>query len=216
MRTSLLALLLALVFPLHVALAVEPGASVALPPPVTTGGLPLMEALAKRYSEREFREDPLSDQQLSDLLWAAWGVSHPDNGHRTAPSAMNNQEIDLYVVRADGAWRYDAQAHALVLVTAQDLRRDAGMQPFVWKAPVNLVYVADHARMRNIPAAQREHYASADVGFIAQNVYLYCASTGLGTVIRGLINRDALHGRLGLGDEQHVLLSQTIGWPTEG
>jgi nitroreductase len=216
MRTALISILLALAFPLHAALAVEPGESVALPPPVTTGGMPLMEALAKRYSEREYREEPLTDQQLSDLLWAAWGISHPDSGHRTAPSAMNNQELDIYVIRADGAWRYDQVSHALVLVTSMDLRRDAGMQPFVWKAPVNLVYVADHARMRNVPAGLREHYSSANLGFISQNVYLYCTSVGLGTVIRGLLNRDALHGKLGLTDEQHVLLSQTVGWPAGG
>ncbi|MFH1467581.1 MAG: nitroreductase family protein [Pseudomonadota bacterium] len=185
----------------------------ALPPPVTTGGMPLMEAIAKRHSTRDFSKDPVTDQVLSDLLWAAWGVHQPDDGHRTAPSAMNNQEIDLYVIQATGAWRYDAQAHALALVTAQDLRRDAGMQPFVWKAPLNIVYVADHARMRNIPEGQREHYAAADAGFIAQNVYLYCASAGLGTVIRGLLDRDALKGRLGLGDDQAVLLAQTVGWP---
>jgi SagB-type dehydrogenase family enzyme len=128
---------------------------------------------------------------------------------------MNNQEIEIFVVRADGAWRYDAQDHALVLVTAQDMRRDAGVQPFVWKAPINLVYVADYGKMKNLPANQREHYASADVGFIGQNVYLYCTSVGLGTVIRGLINRTALAGKLGLDDDQHVMLSQTVGWPSE-
>jgi len=215
MRHILFLLLLALVFPLRLAQAVEPGESVALPPPVKTGGMPLMEALAARHSSREFTEAPIEDQTLSDLLWAAWGVSRAD-GHRTAPSAMNNQEIDIYVVRADGAWRYDATAHALVLVTAQDLRRDAGMQPFVWKAPLNLVYVADHGRMKNIPAALRDHYSSADLGFISENVYLYCTSVGLGTVIRGLINREAMAGKLGLGDDQHVLLSQTVGWPDTG
>ena len=215
MRTTLLLVLFALVFPLRTARAIDPGDAVALPPPVTTGGMPLMEALATRHSVREFREDPLTDQQVSDLLWAAWGVSHPDNGHRTAPSAMNNQEIEIFVVRADGAWRYDAQDHALVLVTAQDMRRDAGVQPFVWKAPINLVYVADYGKMKNLPANQREHYASADVGFIGQNVYLYCTSVGLGTVIRGLINRTALAGKLGLDDDQHVMLSQTVGWPSE-
>lgn len=214
MRHTLFLVLFALVIPLRTALAVEPGEAGALPPPVTTGGMPLMEALATRHSSREFAEKPIGEQTLSDLLWAAWGVSRP-GGHRTAPSAMNNQEIDIYVVRADGAWRYDATAHALVLVTTQDLRRDAGMQPFVWKAPLNLVYVADHGRMKNIPAAQRDHYASADLGFIGQNVYLFCASTGLATVIRGLLNRDAMKGKLGLGDDHHVLLSQTVGWPAE-
>jgi nitroreductase len=208
-------LFLGLFLPLHGALATEPGESVALPAPTTTGGMPLMQALATRHSVRAFDpERDIEPQLLSDLLWAAWGQAR-DEQHRTAPSAMNNQEIDLYVIRADGAWRYDHGAHALVLVTQQDLRRDAGMQPYVWKAPVNLVFVADHARMRNIPAGQRELYAAADLGFIGQNVYLFCTSAGLGAVVRGLLNRDALHGKLGLSDEQHVMLAQTVGWPAQ-
>jgi nitroreductase len=209
----LAAALLMSLLPLQRAQAVEPGEVWALPAPATSGGMPLMEALATRHSVRSFDpERAIEDRILSDLLWAAWGSSR-DEQHRTAPSAMNNQEIDLYVVRADGAWRYDHVEHALVLVTVQDLRRDAGLQPYVWKAPLNLIYVADHARMRNIPAAQRDLYASADLGFISQNVYLYCTSAGLGTVVRGLLNREALHGKLGLRDEQHVLLAQTVGWP---
>lgn len=181
-------------------LATPPGERRPLPPAVTQGGKPLMEALAQRRSTRDFRDEPIPDQVLSDLLWAAWGVNRPD-GHRTAPSAMNSQEIDLYVLREDGAWLYAAQDHALVLVTPQDLRREAGRQPFVWKAPLNLVYVADHARMRKLPAEERELYAAADAGFIAQNAYLYCASVGLGAVVRGWIDRDALAGRLGLAED---------------
>ncbi len=215
MRHLITAALFAIILPLHTAVAAEPGESVALPPPAKTGGMPLMEALAARKSIREYADKPIDEQTLSDLLWAAWGVSR-DDGHRTAPSAMNNQEIDIYVVREDGAWLYDATAHALVLVTVQDLRRDAGMQPYVWKAPLNLIYVADHARMKNIPAAQRELYSSADLGYISQNAYLFCASAGLATVVRGLINRDAVRGKLGLTDDQHVLLAQTVGWPVEG
>jgi nitroreductase len=204
--------LLLLVLLAPVARALAPGERVALPPPATTGGMPLMDALAARRSTRDFTDAPLPDQVLSDLLWAAWGVNRPD-GHRTAPSAMNDQEIDLYVVRADGAWRYDAQEHALVLVTAQDVRREAGKQPFVWKAPLNLVYVVDRGRMRKVPPDMQDLYAAADAGFIGQNVYLYCASVGLGAVVRAWVDRDALAGRLGLQDDQTVLLSQTVGWP---
>jgi SagB-type dehydrogenase family enzyme len=206
-------LLFALLVPLKLAHGVVPGESVALPAPETTGGMPLMEALAARRTQRSFSERPLEDQLVSNLLWAAWGVNRPENQHRTAPSAMNNMEIDLFVVRADGTWRYEAETHALVLVTAQDLRRDAGLQPFVWKAPLNILFVADHERMQNMPADNREHYASADAGFISQNIYLFCASTGLATVVRGLIKRDALAGKLGLGESQHIMLAQTVGWP---
>jgi nitroreductase len=204
-------LLLAFLAP---AQAIAPGERVALPAPVITGGMPLMDALAARRSTRDFTDAPIPDQVLSDLLWAAWGVNRPD-GHRTAPSAMNDQEIDLYLVRADGAWRYDAKDHALVLVTAQDLRREAGHQPFVWKAPLNLVYVADHGRMHKVARDLQDLYAAADAGFIGQNVYLYCASVGLGSVVRAWLDRDALAGRLGLGEDQTVLLSQTVGWPAK-
>ena len=195
-------------------LAVEPGESVALPAPVTTGGMPLMDALSARHTVRDLKPDPISDQQLSDLLWAAWGVNRPGKGKRTAPSAVNAQEIDLYLVRADGAWRYDAQEHALVLITTQDLRRASGHQPVAAKAPVNLVFVADHSRFGPMVSAEhREFYAAADAGFIGQNVYLFCASAGLGTVMRGWVDRDAMHGLLGLSHDQHVLLAQTVGWP---
>ena len=187
-------------------------ARITLPPANTHGGLPLMDALAKRRSQREFATTPLSPQQLSDLLWAAWGVNRPDGG-RTAPSALDAQEIDLYLALPEGAYHYDAAAHALVRVADADVRRVTGYQDFVDEAPLDLVLVADHARMRMVPAAQRESYASAAAGAIAQNVYLYAASTGLATVIRAWIDRQAIADALGLNHDQQVLLSQTVGFP---
>lgn len=196
------------------AFAVEPGDSVALPAPETTGGMPLMDALSARKSVRKFNDDPIADQILSNLLWAAWGINRPDKGKRTAPSATNAQEVDVYVVREDGAWRYDAEEHALVLVTSQDIRRATGHQPLAGKAPLNLIYVADYSRFGiMVPAEHRAHYASADTGFIAQNAYLYCSSAGLGSVARGWYDAEALHGLLGLSADQHVTLAQTVGWP---
>ncbi len=187
--------------------------TLALPPPVTEGGMPLMEALAQRHSQRDFSERALSEQLLSDLLWAAWGVNRPAKGKRTAPSAMNNQEIDLYLAREDGVFLYDAKAHALVKTSAQDLRRKTGKQGFAADVPLNLVYVVDYGRMRNIAADDRLLYAAADAGFISQNVYLFCASAGLATVTRGWLNREALAGLMGLGEEQQVLLVQSVGYP---
>jgi len=187
-------------------------ATLALPAPDRSGGLPLMAALAARQSSRAFAPQALSPQQLSDLLWAAWGCNRVDGG-RTAPSALNSQEIDLYVALPEGAYRYDAAAHALRRVVAQDLRRITGYQDFVDEAPLDLVLVADHARMGLVPVAQRESFASVAAGAIAQNVYLWCASAGLATVIRAWIDRQAIADALGLPHDHQVLLSQTVGLP---
>lgn len=189
--------------------------TMALPPPDRTGGLPLMAALARRHSSREFAKRALSAQQLSDLLWAAWGRNRDDGG-RTAPSALNAQEIDLYVALPEGAYRYDAASHSLQRVVALDLRRVTGYQDFVDDAPLDLVMVADHTRMGLVPVAQRESYASVAAGAIAQNVYLWCASAGLATVIRAWIDRQAIADALGLPHDHQVLLSQTVGAPAAG
>ena len=190
-------------------------ATLALPPPDREGGLPLMRTLALRRSGRAFRPDPLPPEVMSGLLWAAFGTNRPDGG-RTAPSALNAQEIDVFVALPEGAYRYDATGHALQRVASADLRRVTGYQDFVDQAPLDLVLVADHARMRLVPAAQRAAYAHAAAGAIAQNVYLYAASAGLATVIRAWIDRDAIAEALGLTHDQQVLLSQTVGFPTTG
>ena len=187
-------------------------AAIKLPAPDKRGGVPLMAALARRHSSREFARKPLPLPVLSSLLWAAYGVNRRGGG-RTAPSAIDAQEIDVYVALPQGAYLYDARGHALNLVAASDLRRVTGYQDFVDEAPLDLVYVADHARMRMVPVSQRESYASAAAGAISQNVYLYAASTGLATVIRAWIDRGAIADALGLTHDQQVLLSQTVGYP---
>jgi nitroreductase len=184
-----------------------------LPAAHTTGGLPLMQALAQRQSQREFDPAPLPPQMLSDLLWAAAGINRPELGGCTAPSAMNAQEVDVYVALPTGLYRYAAPTQTLHLVSATDVRRVTGYQDFVDTAPLDLVFVADHARMKLVPAARREAYASAAAGAMAQNVYLYCASAGLATVIRAWLDRDALAKAMGLSNDQQVLLSQTVGRP---
>lgn len=190
----------------------EGAEAIPLPPPEREGGLPLMQALAARRSMREFRPDPLPLPTLSNLLWAAWGVNRP-GGSRTAPSALDAQEIDLYVALPEGAYLYDAGTHALLCVAASDLRRVTGYQDFVDDAALDLVYVADHARMAMVPVSEREKYAAVAAGAIAQNVYLFAASAGLATVIRGWIDRAAIADALGLAHDQQVLLAQTVGFP---
>jgi nitroreductase len=183
---------------------------VALPSPQTSGGKPLMQVLKERKSVRDFGPEPLSRQTISNLLWAAWGINRED-GRRTAPSASNRQEIDVYIVMADAAYLYDAQANALKPVTRTDARKFAGTQAYVADAPLNLVYVADTAKLGGDDAA-RLATANADTGFIAQNVYLFCASEGLGTVVRGSVNRDDLGKALNLRAGQRIILAQTVGY----
>jgi SagB-type dehydrogenase family enzyme len=185
---------------------------VQLPKPQTDGGKPLMQVLKERKSVRAFSSQDLSEQTLSNLLWAACGINRPD-GRRTAPSAMNRQEIDIYVVTAKGAWLYDAKEHLLKPVAAGDLRTLAGTQEWVKEAPVNLVYVADTAKMGGGDEEARTLYSGADTGFIAQNVYLYCASEELATVVRASVDRPALSKALGLRPEQKIILAQTVGHP---
>lgn len=185
---------------------------IALPAPVTTGGMPLMEAIAKRRSMREFSREELPLPMLANLLWAANGINRPEHG-RTSPSAMNAQEIDIYVALAGGAYLYDAAANALQLVAGSDVRRVTGYQDFVDEAPLDLVYVADHSRMKLVPVSSRESFASAAAGAITQNVYLFAAGNGLATVIRAWTDRDAIANALGLPHDHQVLLSQTVGFP---
>jgi SagB-type dehydrogenase family enzyme len=185
-----------------------------LPPAQTDGGKPLMQVLKERRSTRDLTDAPLTAQQLSNLLWAAFGVNRAD-GRRTAPSARNWQEIDVYVVMADGSYVYDAPAHALRRVAAQDLRAAAGTQAHARQAALTLVYVADTRRMEGAAESSRAELAAADAGFIAQNVYLFCASEGLGTVVFASIDRDRLAQALSLDRSQRIVLAQSVGWPAK-
>ena len=186
--------------------------TIRLPPPETTGGMPLMQALKVRQSARAFDSKPLLPQLLSNLLWAAGGVNRP-SAQLTAPSARDWREIDVLAITADGAYRYDAPTHTLVKVAAGDIRPLTGTQDFVPGAPLNLVYVADLDRMRGAGAKDKAFYSATDTGFMAQNVYLYCASAGLAVVVRGLVDRDKLAAALGLGAHQRVILAQSVGYP---
>lgn len=187
--------------------------SLALPPPDNDGGMRLMQALWQRQSQREFGTQPLPGPVLANLLWAAAGVNRPALGGRTAPSAMNSQEVDVFVALPAGLYLYDPAAHALRLEVPSDVRGITGYQDFTDEAALDLVFVADHQRMTLVPAAQREAYAFAAAGAMAQNVYLYCASQGLASVIRAWIDRQALVRAMNLGADQQVLLAQTVGYP---
>ena len=182
-------------------------------PPSRVGGMPLMEALQHRQSQRKFSTQPLSEQLLSDLLWAAAGVNRPAEGGRTAPSALHAQEVDLHVALPNGLHLYDPTQHALRLEVASDVRRVTGYQDFVDQAALDLIFVADHTRMKLVPAARRRAYAFTCAGAMAQNVYLFSASTGLATVVRAWFDHAGLSEAMGLSADHELLLTQTVGHP---
>jgi nitroreductase len=188
---------------------------IPLPAPRMEGGRPLMQVLKERRSTRAFKPDTLPRQILSDLLWAAFGVNRPERGLRTAPSAVNWQEIDVYAALPSGLFRYDAKTHGLERVLAGDIRAATGLQPFVGTAPLNLVFVADYSRMARGSAENKDQWAWADAAFISENVYLYCASEGLGTVVRAMVDRAVLSPKMGLRPDQKIILAQTVGFPAE-
>jgi len=195
------------------AAGVAAAADIKLPPPETTGGKPLMMVLKERRTSRAFSSKPLPPQVLSNLLWAAFGINRPD-GHRTAPSAMNWQETDIYVALPGAVYVYDAGKNLLREVVPGDQRKYTGTQDFVATAPVDLVYVADLAKTGNRANAEAQAlFVDADTGFIAENVYLFCASEGLAVVVRGSINREELAKVLKLRPDQRITLSQTVGYP---
>ncbi|MBL8384564.1 MAG: nitroreductase family protein [Burkholderiales bacterium] len=186
---------------------------ITLPAPQREGGMPVMEALAARATRREFARRALPDDVLSNLLWAAFGINRPASDGRTAPSALNQQEIDIYAALPNGLYRYDPHGHCLLLVAPHDVRCLTGVQQLVDDAPLDLVYVADHNRMMLVPTAERDTLAAASAGAIAENVYLYAASAGLATVLRTLIDRDTLSRAMNLEPTQRVVLAQTVGYP---
>lgn len=186
---------------------------IQLPQPQITGGGELLRALSSRKSSRAFSARPLPQYQLSTLLWAAFGINRPATGGRTAPSAHGWQEIDIYTALPDALYRYDARAHALNLAVAGDLRPLTGVQDFVAAAPLNLVYVADFSRMKDASESDRTFFAATDAAVIAQNVYLFCATMNLATVVRGLVDRKKLAPAMGLRRDQRIVLAQSVGYP---
>lgn len=187
--------------------------AINLPAPRMHGGMPLMETLAKRQSIRVYEARPLARETLSNLLWAALGVNRRDGGGRTAPSTRGAREIDIYVATSEAVWIYNPTAHALSHVMNSDVRAAAGRQPFPAAAPVVLIYAADRARMADIPAQEHVLSAHVDTAFIAQNVYLFAASEGLGTVVLGNVDKAELAKTMKLRENQILTFTQPVGYP---
>lgn len=183
--------------------------NITLLPHSNMNGVSLSDALAGRATSRNFSAQSLSLQQLSDLLWAANGVNRTD-GKRTAPSARNCQEIDIYLFTSEGVYLYDAPNHLLNQQLKGDYRKEVAMQPFVAKAPVILVYVANYKKMSMMDADAKAFYGATDAGFVSQNVYLYCAAEKLNTVVLGSIHRDKLAQLLNFDGK--AILGQPVGF----
>jgi len=187
--------------------------TIALPAPVMTGGKSLMQALKDRQSTREYADRALSDQDLSNLLWAAWGVNRPAGDGRTAPRWRDAYLLDIYVTRADGVWHYEPKGHQLLFHMAGDLRGQTTTgQPFVATAPLNLVYAVDTSKLTGTDS-EKNAVAGATAAVTGENVYLYCASAGLATVFRGSVPGAALTKTLKLAPAQTIQFAQTVGYP---
>jgi len=192
---------------------------IVLPAPDRKGGKPLMQALNERQTTRTFTKDNLSLQQLSDLLWAGWGINRPDEKKHTAPSSRNIQEIDVYAATADGLYLYQPESHTLKQIHRNDIRAVTGTQDFVGGAPLNIIYVADMGKLGKKEGDEIKEAdllsSYANTAFIGQNVYLYCASANLGCVIRGMVPKDKLAPAMGLRSNQVIILAQTVGVPVK-
>ncbi|MDD3742560.1 MAG: SagB/ThcOx family dehydrogenase [Lentimicrobiaceae bacterium] len=188
------------------------GQNIQLPKPDNQGGMALMQALDQRSSSREFSSVDLSLEHLSGLLWAACGINRPDVQKRTAPSARNWQDIQLYVALNSGIYLYHEVKHELELIVKGNHQAATGKQDFVADAPVNLIYVADFSKMEGADSSQYDFYKGINTGFISQNVYLYCASQHINTVVRAMVDREALHQLMNLSPTQQVVAAQSVGY----
>lgn len=184
---------------------------ILLPEPQMTGGMPMMEVLAKRASSRTY--DPareIDDQTLSNLCWAAWGFNR--SARRTAPTSHNRQEVTIYVTLRKGTYIYDAAANKLVCINNEDMRMDTAEQEYVADAPVNLIIVSDTSKITGKTPQGVIESIYSNAGFISENIYLFCASAGLGSVTRAMVPKASLAKKLNLSDAQVITLVHTVGY----
>ena len=191
---------------------------IKLPEPQKDLDFPLMKAIEKRRTKRKWKDSNLSEQEISNLLWAACGVTHKETkkskSRRSVPSACNSQEIKVYIALSKGVYLYDEKNHQLIKVLAKDIREYIGTQKTMRSAPVGLIYVSDYSKLKAFQFKKDENkwFTSAtDTGLISQNVYLYCAATDLSTVILGLVDRDKLHKTLELNENEKIVYTQVVG-----
>ena len=184
-----------------------------LPEPEKGGGMSLLEALSLRRSIRLYSDKPLEEEKLSTLLWCGFGINRPDSGGHTAPSWHGSVETDIYVADANGVRKFDPATQATSAVLTEDIRKNTSPEPFVAIAPIVLIYVADRARMYKASDEEQIQAAHVDAAIVAQNIYLYCASAGLGTCLVGGADKAGLARILKLPETQIVTFVQPVGYP---
>jgi len=179
---------------------------------------PLMRALELRRTRRKWNNSAISNQELSNLLWAACGITVEETSRckckRTVPSAQNAQAIKVYVALHKGLFLYNEEQHSLFPILTADIREHIGTQRMMKSAPVGLIYVSDFSKQKGYIGTNETRklfVAGTETGFISQNVYLYCAAANLNTAILGLVNREKLHSIMQLKDSEQVIYTQAIG-----
>ena len=184
---------------------------IKLPQPNLNRAGSVMKALSERHSTREFAQKALSLADLSDLLWAANGINRKDSGKRTAPSALNKQDVDVYVVLPEGSYLYDAKSHVLNLVAEGD-HRDAvaGGQAFVKSAPVSLVLISDLSRFGDAKNERTRLMGAVDAGIVSQNISIFCSAAKLATVPRASMDSEQLKKVLKLKDNQIPMMNHPV------
>jgi SagB-type dehydrogenase family enzyme len=189
-----------------------------LPEPQKELEFPLMKALEKRRTTRKWKDTPVSEQDISNLLWAACGITKSKYGNvkskRTAPSACNSQEIRVYIIMKKGVFLYNEENHELIKIISKDVRENIGTQKMMKSAPMGLVFVADLSRMKSpfLRSKEAQRFCAwVDTGYISQSVYLYCAASSLGTVVLSLVDRDKLHKLMKLKENEKIVLTQIVG-----
>ena len=198
-------------------LTMSAGDEISLPAPDKGVKTTLIEALNGRHSSREFAEKEISDATLSTILWAACGINRPEEEKITAPSAMNAQDIIVFVIKKDGAYRYEPKSNSLAKLSNKDLRAAvAGRQEFAATAPVSLVLASDHSRFTvPIPDERKAMMGFVDAGYVSQNICLICEALGLNTVPRITMDVANLKKELNLGANYDLILNSQIGYPAK-
>jgi len=209
MKKLKLALLIIGLFIINQSIAQE---IIKLPEPNKTGGKPLMQVMNERQSSRDFIDKDLTQQQISDLLWATYGINRPETGKHTIPTSRNVQDMEVYIATKDGAFLYLPKENALQKITGNDIREITGKQDFVKVAAANLVYVSDFSKAGTASDEIKTMTAATHCGFMGQNVYLYCASEGLISVFRAYIDNAEIAKALNLPENKHVIYCQTVGY----
>lgn len=194
-----------------------------LPEPQKELDFPLMRAIELRRTKRKWKVDNLSEQEISNILWVACGITHKETkrskSRRTAPSACNSKEIKVYIALFNGLFLYDEKNHQLIKILSEDIRNDIGTQKMMHSAPLGLIYVSDFSRLKTFlfkDDSRKWFTSTADTGFISQNVYLYCAAANLSTAILSLIDREKLHELMRLNENEKIVYTQVIGKSMDG